>query len=481
MRNISDEVPGLKPGRGTGVTGMHLTFIIPPSPQHRNIIRLIDCSHEAKANYLWQPSDFMLISALLGPDDRASLIDGTADRLDEAEFFRLVAGSGPDLVVFALSGVCWESDYRYFQRTRACLPDTPFYVIGDIFQEEAYLSQILQECDGVVMNPFLPDLKKMLTPPRRSGKGLAGVSSAVPAPVFPDGAVSRAIPRHELFLKRGYVFPLARHRRFATVTTAWGCPFACSYCPDSNFQPVVRPWQVVLRELEYLETLQVKELFFADKAFGHPRENVIPLLEEMTGRFSFSWSCYFHPQMYRAELLELMRAAGCHTLIVGIESANAEALKRYNRHVDKGRIVELITHADRLGMSVCGDFILGLEHESEADMLATTRFARELPLDFASFNIAAPLPGSAFRRRAVESGAMVFGAEGYDTLSHRGEPGISTVGYERLRALRNRAARQFYLRPSYLVRRLRKTASLEHFVLQLNQMLGMVMKTLRSV
>ncbi len=87
---------------------MHLLFVNPPSPRNRSIIRLIDCSHEAKADYLWQPGDFMLISALLSPDDGASLIDGTADRLGEADFFRLVAGA-IRLIVFALSGVCWES------------------------------------------------------------------------------------------------------------------------------------------------------------------------------------------------------------------------------------------------------------------------------------------------------------------------------------------------------------------------------------
>lgn len=459
---------------------MHLLFVNPPSPGNRRIIRLIDCSHEAKADYLWQPSDFMLISALLGPDDDASLIDGTADKLGEPDFFRHVAGSQPDLIVFALSGVCWESDYRYFRKTRDLFRHTPFYVIGDIFQEEAYLSRIVQECDGVIENPFHLDLREMLS---RRCRGLSGVRSlddATPGPLTINGVAHGGMPRHALFLKKGYVFPLARRARFATVTTAWGCPFVCSYCPDSNFQPVVRPWQTVVRELEYLESLGVKELFFGDKAFGYPRENVTPLLDEMAGRFKFSWSCYFHPQMYSADLLKLMKAAGCHTLIVGIESANTDGLREYRRHVDRARIVALVTHADRLGMSVCGDFILGLAHESEADMLATASFARELPLDFASFNIAAPLPGSEFRRMAVRSGAMVFGAEGYDTLAHRSELGISAVGYERLRVLRNRAVRQFYLRPSYLLRRLRKTASIEHFVLQVSQMVGMARKSLIS-
>src|SRR6185369_10854621 len=159
---------------------MHIAFINPPSPQNRNIIRLIDCSHEAKADYLWQPSDFMLISALLGPADRMSLIDGTADKLRETEFFQHLSGICPDLVIFAVSGVCWESDHRYFQKTRDCFQDKPFYVIGDIFQEEEYLQAIMRECDGVVTNPFLLDLESMLLVRQRNGMVLAGVRSAGP-------------------------------------------------------------------------------------------------------------------------------------------------------------------------------------------------------------------------------------------------------------------------------------------------------------
>lgn len=461
---------------------MHVAFIIPPSPQNRNIIRLIDCSHEAKADYLWQPSDFLLISALLDPADRASLIDGTADKLGETDFFQCLPGICPDLVIFALSGVCWESDYNYFKKTRDFFGGTPFYVIGDIFQEEEYLRTTLRECDGVIMNPFLLDLKNMLDRPD-NGQRLTGVRTSVPTDseqISSSGIASGLLPRHELFLREGYLFPFARHFTFATVTTVWGCPFACSYCPDSNFDPVVRTWQEVVKELEYLETLQVKELFFSDKAFGYPVENITPLLVEMARRFNFSWSCYFHPQLYSAELLELMKAAGCHTLIAGIDSADTNGLKVYNRHVDKGRIVALLNHADQLKMSVCGDFILGLEYENEADMLATIRFALELPLDFASFNIAAPLPGSEFRRKAVQTGSMVFGVEGYDTLTHRGELGISTIGYERLRQLRDMAVRRFYLRPSYLFKRMRKTASIEHFTIQFRQMIALLRKSRTS-
>ncbi len=459
---------------------MHVAFVIPPSPGRRKIIRLIDCSHEAKADYLWQPGDFMIISSLLASEDRASLIDGTADGLQEEEFFRQVGDIRPDLVFFALSGVCWESDYCYFNKVRQHFKSLPFYVIGDIFQEQDYLPFILRQCNGVVVNPFLLELEKMADMGRNRPAAFRGVRTKPEN--TRDGEkrvtfVDSNSPRHELFQKRGYGFPFARHFRFTSVTTMWGCPFSCSYCPDSNFPPFVRKWEDVVRELYSVHSLGIKELFFADKTFGYPRDNAVHLLREMAGKFNFSWSCHLHPNMYDKDLLELMRSAGCHTLIVGIDSADPDSLKRYHRRVEMSRIDGLISHADRLGMSVCADFILGLEHEGEDDILNTIRYALRLPIDFASFNIAAPLPGTIIRRKAMQSGKMKFGVGGYDTLSHKGDLGISSVSHERVRRLRNQAVRRFYLRPSYLLRRLGKTVSLEHLLVQLSQMQALFRKT----
>jgi len=460
---------------------MNIILAIPPSPDKKNIIRMIDCSHETKANYLWQPNDLMIITSLLEPADRVVFIDGTADRLSEEEYLRELKNENGDLVIFALSSVCWESDYAYFQTTRRQFPAVPFYVLGDIFLEENYQRHILAECDGIIFNPYSLDLPAMARRPGTSGTmTLPGVSIVPGQKRFPENKKAAAItsrtPRHELFFKKGYRFPFARHYVFSTVTTLWGCPFSCSYCTDSNFAPLVRTYQDVLQELDYLHGLGVRELFFADKVFGFSAQNVYPLLETMAERFRFSWSCYFHPQLYDPRLLDMMKAAGCHTIITGIDSADVPSLRRYRRVVNANKIDELIAHANRLNISICADFILGLEHETEKDIRKTIELALDLPIDFASFNIAAPLPGSDIRRTVLNAGRLLFGKEGFDTSGRSGILGNENIDAERLRVLRKMAFRKFYLRPSYLIKRLKKTTSVEHFMIQLQEMLTMIRK-----
>lgn len=460
---------------------MDILLVIPPSPRQKRIIRMIDCSYETKANYLWQPNDFIIMTSLLKENDRVFFVDGTADRLDGESFRRQLRTCKGDIVIFALSSVCWESDYRYFEDTKKLFPGIPVFVIGDIFLEEAYQRLILKECEGIIFNPYQLDFEGMLPVREEQGRGrLPGICSQPGQRIFESNTrpirIAGGIPRHELFMKRGYRFPFARHFRFATVTTMWGCPFACSYCTDSNFPPLVRSSENIIKELSYVKDLGIKELFFADKAFGFFKSEAMPVLEEMNRHFGFAWSCYFHPQVYNEGLLEKMRAAGCHTIVIGIDSANVPSLRKYKRVVDPLKIDAVIEHANRLGISICADFILGLEHESEADIIATIEYALKMPIDFASFNIAAPLPGSDIRKKAVSSGRMSLGVEGFDTSGRGGIIGSDSVSVEVIKRLRKEAFRRFYLRPSYLLKRLSKTASPEHFLIQFLEMFSMLKK-----
>lgn len=459
---------------------MKIGLIIPPSPNNKKIIRLVDCSHETKANYLWQPNDYLIITSLLKPEDKAFLVDGTCDALAENVFFEELIKFEGDILFFALSSVCWNSDYYFFKKVRQIFPNIPTFVIGDIFLEKHYQSLILNDCDGIVFHPYILDLDKMVKIKENKDSLLPGICTEAGQKVLSESKhmtyVQSKIPRHKIFLKTGYRFPFAQHYKFATVTTMWGCPFSCSYCTDSNFPPVVRSYEDVLKELQYLHELGVKELFFADKVFGFYHKNIFPLLEEMAKRFNFSWTCYFHPQIYNPKLLELMHSAGCHTIIIGIDSADISSLRQYNRTVSQQKLDDLLIHANRLNMNICADFILGLLHESEKDILSTIEYALKLPIDFASFNIAAPLPGSDIREKAIKEGNLILGHEGFDTSGLSGVLGNVYIDNERIKKVKKKAVRRFYLRPSYLLRRLKKTSSWEHFKIQIAEMVSLFKK-----
>ena len=81
--------------------------------------------------------------------------------------------------------------------------------------------------------------------------------------------------------------------------------------------------------------------------------------------FNLSWSGYTYPGLIDKKFLEVMKLSGCHTLVIGIDSADFDLLKEYNRNVKKERTFQFISDCHEFNIDVCGDFILGLEGEDE--------------------------------------------------------------------------------------------------------------------
>ncbi|MBI5724794.1 MAG: B12-binding domain-containing radical SAM protein [Planctomycetes bacterium] len=456
----------------------------PPSSGKRRIIRNIDCAIESKGHYLIQPYDLMLLSGCFPPGCPMSLVDATADNLPAGRAIERISRARPDIIIQALSEVLWSNDLDYLRLLRARFPQALILVLGDALIEENCVAAAMQWADGIIASPLDLDVGAILqAQPGRLGQ--AGRIEGLRHERFYEDVSKKPrertinLPRHKLFQKSGYRWPFSTRLRYTTVMTAWGCPYRCSYCTDARFPFVYRPWQGVLDELQTVKKMGISEVYFADKSFGLPRDNILNLLGEMVRRrMNFSWSTYFHPSQYEPEFLNLMARSGCHTIVIGVESANIESLRRFGRNVTAEQISGLVRHAHELGMNVCGDIILGLPDETEQDVRASIALAVALKLDFASFNIATPLPGSSIRRQAVAEGRMAEDEHHFDTLADGNIIGSNKLSALQLVALRKLAAREFYLRPGYLLRRLAKLRTFEQFVIQVHEAFEVLTKCL---
>ena len=248
-------------------------LIIPPSPDNRHIARFSFQSYESKGNYHLQPKELMAITGCLAEKDEVTFIDGTCDKQSEAEFLSKIDRLDGDIVFFSMSNTVWKSDYRYLHEVKSRLADIPIYVQGDIFLDKDAREFILSECDGVVFYPYMLEVAKMAGARQNGGGPYPGVYTASDQTFFGHHSnrlhhISSGIPRHDIFLKSGYRFPFAKHKKFATVVTTYGCPFVCSYCGSANLPPGIRPTGSILEELRHIEALGVKELWFYDSTFG---------------------------------------------------------------------------------------------------------------------------------------------------------------------------------------------------------------------
>jgi radical SAM superfamily enzyme YgiQ (UPF0313 family) len=78
------------------------------------------------------------------------------------------------------------------------------------------------------------------------------------------------------------------------------------------------------------------------------------------------------------ETLKVMKEAGCRLLIVGYESGDPQILK----NIKKGATVEMALrfteNCKKLGLTIHGDFIVGLPGETRETIRKTIDFAKRL-------------------------------------------------------------------------------------------------------
>lgn len=442
-------------------------LLVPPASGV--VIRDYYCSKTSQANYLHPPIDLAVQGGWLRARGlEPTLIDATVQRLDADTALARARDARPD-AVFALAGaVSWDDDEAFLRRVADELA-VPVYASGDLFMESPAESLARWDFLAGVLTDFTSDeLARHLAGERFEHDSL--VLRDEPARDFKRtrGAREIPVPAHDLFVDLPYRYAFARRYPMAGVYVGYGCPYTCSFCITGELGSSVRPAENVIAELRALRELGVRELFVQDQCFGQPRAPFEALLDAMIeADLGFGWWTFTRVDVLDEALARKMKAAGCHTVILGVESASEEILKNHRKGYGTQLVREGFALAEAAGLRTAATFILGLPEETPESIRRTIEFACSLPADYASFNVAVPRAGTKLRTSAVEAGLVdaervVMDQSGF-------EPTLPTAGLsvEELRAWRRRAVASFYLRPGYLLRRLRHLRTPTEFVSQM--------------
>lgn len=429
------------------------------NPPGRDLyIRDYFCSKTTKSNYLFHPIDLVVLSGVFAASHDVAVLDAIAERLGRDAALDRVRALRPDAIVSLVGAVSWEED-RAFLRDAKAATGAPVYVIGDVIHDGG--EPVLAD------EPWLDGCFQSFA----NGDALALVerrdADLADAAVRRDGEVRRVrggkqrgvyrvpTPRHDLFPRRGYSFSFARRAPFATILTDYGCPYPCTFCVIGTLGFATRPVEDVLEEMRLLKRLGVRDLFVMDQTFGIVRPRALELCAAMEReRFGFGWTTYARPDLADDELLRALRRAGCHTVMMGVETPDDAVLASYRKGYLSDAVRAAFARARAAGLRTVGTFIIGLPEETEGSIERTVEYAIELGLDFASFNVAVPRFGTPFRGDAIAKGVADPAQRVMDQGGRTASMPTLTLSRERMEALKRRAIRRFYLRPGYLMRRL---------------------------
>ena len=211
-------------------------------------------------------------------------------------------------------------------------------------------------------------------------------------------------PLRELFDNQSYKKYYSRKFGYTTtaIMSSRGCPFSCDFCSKPVFGNDFRARAAsnVVDEMEEVISLGYSRIWFADDCFTLDRERLISICDEIiTRRLKIGWECLSRVDTLDSETVHKMKQAGCLRMFFGVESGNDSILGLMKKQITTKQVREALFLCKNNGIKAGAFFIVGYPGENDKTVLETIKFASALPLDYLSFTLPYPIPGTPLYER----------------------------------------------------------------------------------
>ena len=231
-------------------------------------------------------------------------------------------------------------------------------------------------------------------------------------------------PIDELPLPARHLLPIERYKKrradlsrtgtpALTIYTSRACPFSCNFC---NLHMVWgqkwrgRSAKLVVDEMQHIvETYGVNRILVEDSNFGTKKSRVIDICDEIIKRgLKIDW--YTEPgymlQLLDEKLLKKLRSAGMYQITAQVESGLPKTLKYMNKPLDLNHARKIVKAANRLGMIMNSNLIIGFWNETREDIEESIRNAESLRLDGIGYLTPIPMTGTSLRSDYLREGLI---------------------------------------------------------------------------
>ena len=477
---------------------MNILLVEPPAVSEYGNQRIFGGNGSNKSDFKKPPLDLMMISGYLAKNEIGSnIFDANASRKVLADVKKEILKRKPDIVIFSTSTCTIYKDLLIASTAKEINKAILTVAIGTHVMatvEETfkicpdldiiiYSSEWEQVALNIVRNKN--NLEKANGIYFRNEKGTI-IKTAKQSMLYNIDELGFAA--HDKLDKELYRDPLTKRFPKTMVMSQKGCIGNCSFCCQPAFfnAPKIRKRSIphVIQELKWVHELGFREIMFNDATLTADGEWSEKLFREMINqKIDLVWNCSTRSTSIneKPELLKLMKEAGCHTIMIGLESANKKVLNNINKKIKPDDVVKASNYITDAGMDVVVFAVIGFPGETKDSILETIALLKSLSATYITLGIAVPVPGTDFYRYVKDNGFLnTDDWSMYDPLK---KPVFSypDLSAEDIQYYSSFGLRQFYLRPSYILKKLRKINNIEELKINITNFIGFLKRYVISI
>lgn len=272
-------------------------------------------------------------------------------------------------------------------------------------------------------------------------------------------------PAYRMVDFSNYFPPVGSYRDLPAINMLMtrGCPGKCVFCNSARTTLRARDSKMVVDQIRHLNQVYgIRQIMFYDDTFTVLKKTCLDFCHHLeNANLDVSWVAYIRGDCFSDELASAMKRAGCHQVLMGIETGSDIIAKRIGKPIDRERYRRAVNIAHNHGIEVRGSFIIGNMDETWETMNESLNFAIELDIDLFQLNISTPYPGTALYKEAYERG-LLKNADWYDYGQGKVLVNQPHLPDEEIYRFEKYAFRKFYLRPKSIYRMLKRITHFRH-------------------
>lgn len=460
---------------------MKVMVLNPPSRYAKNVARDLIygcwCKGKRIAAARFPPTTLLEVASVLEEDNQeVVLLDSQSADLNLEQVKDKIAKEKPDIIVIPTATMSFNEDMQTLREIKSII-DVTTLAFGSHVTFLPYSSLSQEGVDYIVMREpeyiireFVRAMQKKKKVEKIRGIGFKSKKRIVINKPYPfiKNLDDLPFPNRKHIINYAYFNPLVKHLPWTTATTSRGCPGRCNFCSAPSFYGCIlrfRGAESVVDEMQELVNLGYKEIFYRDETFTahHPRlMKICKLIKERN--IKISWICNSRIDTIDRESMKAMKDAGCHTIKFGVESGSQLILDNIRKGIKVEMTRKVFKDAHEIGMETHAHTMLGCVGETWKTVNESIKFMKEIDPTTLTCGVYTPYPGTEIYETVKRKRPEIGDGTACD-LSRLHTQGFynnvfCSLDDKEVGNVVKKMYRSFYLRPSYVAKRLFSIRSL---------------------